>query len=107
MNSMVQKTVLNESKKILRMEAALIKAVLFFSIYIPLYAIGLLTISPNDVRFWLLSAFLIVTGSMKFYRWLRRDDQNYEQKRLELERMLLDNQEKEIELMERKQKIKI
>lgn len=84
---------INEKRKLKGMAELTIRALLFYLIYYPLYAYTLV-ITFADVRFWILTAFGLVVGTIRLVRWMRMDDLNYDRK-------VLDNKEKEIEMMER------
>lgn len=65
-----------------KMEAAATKALIFWLTYVPLLGLGMLTF--DHWKQLILLAYLLITGSIWFKRKLRRDDQNYRQKELEL-----------------------
>lgn len=96
--------VLQESKRRLTMAEITIKAVFMFGVWLPLFVYNLV-ITFNDIRFWLMTVFIMITGSWRFVRWLRRDDQRNETLRIENRIKELAMREKELEIMERENHI--
>ena len=97
-------TILYKIKRGQEMLELTIKNLLFNIVYYPTYLIGII-LTAGDFRYWILTTFLIVTGSIRFYRWMRRDDKNNELKQVQIDRERLANEEKEVELLERRQRI--
>jgi hypothetical protein len=96
--------VLHESKRRLTMAELAVKALLFFGLYIPLYIYSLV-ITFADVRFWILTAFIVITGSWRFVRWLRKDDRMNELRQQEIESKRIANRMQELEMRERELEI--
>lgn len=91
---------LEESKRRLTMAEITAKVIFFFGLYLPMY-VYTMVITFADVRFWILTAFAVVTGAWRFVRWLRRDDRKNEALLIDNEMKRLQQREKEIELQER------
>jgi hypothetical protein len=91
---------IEESKRRLTMAEITVKAIFFFGLYVPMY-IYTLVVTFADVRFWILTALAVITGSWRFVRWLRRDDRKNEALMIDNEMKRLEQREKEIELRER------
>lgn len=103
--------VLQESKRRLTMAEITAKAIFLFGVWMPLF-IWNLVITYNDIRFWIMTAFIAITGSWRFVRWLRRDDQMKAKRDQEIEAMRIQNamseltrRERELEIMERENHI--
>lgn len=92
--------IIDETKRRLTMAELTVKALFFFGLYVPLY-VYTMAITFADVRFWILTAFAVVTGAWRFVRWLRRDDRKNEALLIDNEMKRLAQREKEIELQER------
>lgn len=104
--------VLQDSKRRLTMAELAVKAIIFFGLYIPLYVYSMI-VTFADIRFWLLTLFAMVVGSIKLVRWLRKDDRLNEQRLQENEARRIENKmkelamrEKELEIIERENRIK-
>lgn len=105
--------VLQDSKRRIIMAELAVKAIIFFGLYIPLFVYSMV-VTFADIRFWILTFFIIITGSWKFVRWLRKDDRLNEQRLQENEARRIENKmrelamrEKELEIIERENKIKL
>jgi hypothetical protein len=79
-----------------------VKALLFWAIYSPLYLLGIFTL--DDVKQITLLVFLIITGSIRFFRWMVRDSQRKKLIDIEIrERELgIEKKEKEADKIKKK-----
>lgn len=82
------------------MEQITIKALVFGGLYHLLYIFGII-VTIEDIKHWILIAFLVITGSIRFYRWLIRDDQNRRLKEIDIRDREISQREKLVELEER------
>ncbi len=90
---------LYKTKLAIKMAEFTFKALLFACIYYPLYVLGM-ALTAKDIQYWILTGFLVITGAIRFYRWMKRDDQNRLLKDIEIREREVAIREKELEQIE-------